>query len=183
MRKDKNFIKKIIDTFPERKTDKCFSVSELVIDYIQDDDATQRCYFTEGNREGFKINNKNKIEINLFSIDGCFFADDDTKRCDGIVFDEKEICFFELKLNVISNKGSKKRERFNDAINQLENTITYLKNGNENKVAFCELMPEAFICMNNKSYPSNKASINQKKVKFLDRNKIPLYDKNEKTFE
>lgn len=183
MRNDEKFIDKIRNTFPDRLKNDCFSVSKLAVDYIQDNKNTQICYFTSGVLKGFKIENKHTKTINLFSIDGCFFADDDAKRCDGIVFDDIEICFLELKLNVTTKKGKNKRKRFNDAIIQLENTISFFKNNINDEDTFCKLLPEAYISMNKNSYPSDSASRKRKKVEFLERNSIPLIDKNIKVFE
>lgn len=180
MRKDRQFIDKIIETFPDRLTNECLSISQKDIDFIQDNEENQRCYFTGDTIEGFKIVNPNKKEINLFSVDGCFFSSDESKRCDGIIFDDKELCFFELKLNIVSKKGNKKRERFNSAIEQLETTIAFLIN---NKVGFCNLTPQAYICMFDNYYPSDNASIKRKKIAFLEKNNIPLFDKNIKQFK
>ena len=176
---DKLFIKEIIKILPDRLTKECFSISKKEINFIQDDEETQKCYFTKEITEGFKIINTNNKEINLFSLDGCFFASDDIKRCDGIVFNDKELCFFELKLNVVSKKGRNKRKNFNDAIEQLESTIDFF---NKNNMNFFHLNEEAFICMKKNTYPTNTASKNRKKIIFLEKNKIPLFDKNIKIF-
>ncbi len=180
MRTDKQFINQLINTFSDRHIDKCFYISEEKLDFIQDDEETQKCYFTNGEKDGFRIENPEKKEVNLLALDGCFFSDDEIRRCDGIVFDDKELCFFELKLNAFSSKGNKKRKNFKDAIEQLESTINFF---NQNDVDFSIFSKEAFVCMNNKSYPKNTATRNFKKVAFLKKNNIPLIDKNIKIFQ
>lgn len=183
MRNDKQFIQQLVEVFPDRKVLECLSISDLDMDFIQDNEETQRCYFTEGLPDGFKIINQKRKEINLLSVDACFFSGNDGKRCDGIVFDNKEICFFELKLNVESTKGSKKRKHFDYAIEQLESTITFFQsNPIIEEMESCNLSPEAYICMNDNSYPTDNASKKIKKVAFLVRNKIPLFDRNYKEF-
>ncbi len=140
------FINLLQQNLQDREIDSCISQSKLEIDFIQDDADTQKAYFTQGVEDGFKIINTNQKNISLLLLDGCFFTDNDGKRCDGIVFDNKELCLFELKLNVTSRRGTKKRERFNDAIEQLGITITFFNNVNQNILkSFSK--SSAFICM------------------------------------
>jgi len=127
MRKDKIFIEQIIKNFPDRFSNECLSISNLEIDYVQDNEENQKCYFTENQKVGFKIINNKKQEINLFSLDGCFFTYKDVKRCDCIIFNNIDLCFCELKLNVESVKGDKKRRHFDYAIEQLESSINFFK--------------------------------------------------------
>ena len=140
------FINLLQQNLQDREIDSCISQSKLEIDFIQDDADTQKAYFTQGVEDGFKIINTNQKNICLLLLDGCFFTDNDGKRCDGIVFDNNELCLFELKLNVTSRRGTKKRERFNDAIEQLGITITFFNNVNQNILkSFSK--SSAFICM------------------------------------
>lgn len=175
------FINLLQQSFKKREIDSCISQSNLNIDFIQDDAATQKAYFTQGVENGFKIINTNQKNISLFSLDGCFFTDSDGKRCDGIVFDDNEMCLFELKLNVTSQRGAKKRERYNDAIEQLGTTITFFNDVNQNilkSLSKCS----AYICMPTQSYPRNTATKTQKKVLFLQKYRVELFDENEKEF-
>ena len=160
-------------------TEGCWSISQLEVDYIQDEEETQRVYFTGGAIEGFKIVNTSKKEINLLAVDGGFMAKDTCKKCDGVVFDDEELCFFELKLNMTSGSKKKKVKNFKTAIEQLESTITFFKNN----IDFCALNLEAYLCMKDNSYPKSTASRTQKRVAFLNKNSIPLFDKNKKEFK
>lgn len=174
------FINLVQQSFQEREIDNCVNQSNLKIDFIQDDAGTQ-AYFTHGIGNGFKIINPNQKDISLFSLDGCFFTDSDGKRCDGIVFDKNELCLFELKFNVTSRRGIKKRERYNDAIEQLGATITFFNNVNQNILkSFSK--SSAYICMPTQSYPRNPATKTHKKVAFLEKYGVKLFDKNEKEF-
>jgi len=175
------FINLLKQNFQEREVDSCISQSNLNIDFIQDDTDTQKAYFTQGVEEGFRIINTNQKNISLLSLDGCFFTNDDMKRCDGIVFDDNELCLFELKLNVTSRRSAKKRERYKDAIEQLGTTITFFNNVNQN-ILNSVSKSSAYICMPTQSYPRNTAANTQKKVLFLQEYGIELFDKNEKEF-
>ncbi len=88
---------------------------------------------------------------------------------------------FELKLNVTSQRGAKKRERFNDAIEQLGETITFFNNVNQ-VILESFSKSSAYICMPTQSYPRNTATKTQKKVLFLQEYGIELFDENEKEF-
>lgn len=183
MRKDQQFIQKLKEKYPNRLKDECVSISILDEDFIKDDKKGQSCYFTRGIPDGFQIINNNEKEINLLALDDCFFTQNDEKRCDGIVFDDVDLCFFELNFEMESSRGKRKKKKFFEAIEQLESTFQFFGiNTNQTSNDFCGLNIKAYICMKANSYPSNPATIKQKRVDFLERNRIPLIDKNRKEF-
>lgn len=152
---------------------------------IQDDINSQKPIIIVNNSiDGFHIKNYSKSLISLIAVDGCLYKSNDGERCDGVIFGLNDICFFELKFNITSDRGQRKRENFKKAISQLESTINYFKtcfvSTNKNLLEF---NLEAFVCMQDTSYPRDKASRNQKKVEFLERNGIPLFDENIKEFK
>ncbi len=180
MKKDQHFINTLIAAFPERKTEECLSTSTKIIDYIQDDKKTEKSFFSKQEVNGFTIINKKQKTINLFSFDGCFFSSKDKKRCDGIVFDSVDLCFFELRLNVNSRRNTVRKKKYIEAIAKLEDSINYI---NENiTISTIGLKPQAYIVMQENKYPSNSATMFEKEVAFLEKNKVQLFSKNAKVF-
>jgi len=181
-KKDKEFIKQLVESFPNKPTKDCLSISKKSVDYIQDGEDNERCYFTDRIDNGFKIINSKNKSVNLFATDDCFFSGKvkNLKKCDGIIFDDKELCFFELKLKMTTKNEQTKQERYTDAIEQLESTISFFQN---NKINYNSLIPQAYICMFNEYYPTNRTSTKYKREKFFERNNVSLHNKNTKEFK
>jgi len=115
------------------------------------------------------------------ALDACFFQSDDPKRCDCILFDDRYLCFVELKLNV--NVRRQAADKLNDARRQLGSSIQFFK---------IKILPhlssavayklEAYAVMQDNIYPSNRASRNTVFVRFLEEHGVALFEKNTKSF-
>jgi hypothetical protein len=176
------FKAKLQEVIEKAISDNCFEYTSEKVSHIEDLGENQKCSFTNNAIDTFKITNQTNAEICLLSVDGCWFKSDDDSRCDGIVFNNREICFFELKLNAVSNRNKTKKENFKKAVSQLESTINFIKESFVAKNLKIEHTMQAFVCMRPKSYPNNTATISQKRVEFLEKNSIPLFPENEKIF-
>ncbi len=177
-----NLKKNFLTVMAGELSESCFEKTSNDETFIDDLGINQKCGFTTSSTNTFKILNPAKKDLYLLSVDGCWFDSSDKSRCDGIVFDDKELCFFELKLNSTSTKNKRRKENFKKAISQLETTINYTKKSFLDKKVMIKHKMEAFICMRMNSYPSNKAYLTNKRVEFLIKNKLPLFHENKKTF-
>lgn len=184
MKNVKNFIDDITELFNSCKITDCITKTTQAEFLIQDDETTQRPYITfQQNSNGFRIINSSNTELFLLAVDGCLFKSDQGERCDGVILGINDVCLFELKFNTTSTRGNRKRENFKKAISQLESTIDFFKTSFHSKSKnIFDYNIEAYICMPDTSYPRDRASRNQKKVSFLEKNGVPLYDENIKEF-
>jgi len=134
--------------------------------YIYDSDEEQRCFIDkEGNHSTgaqlFKVINHNNQNIRFLAIDKCLFFDSDKfKRCDCLIYDEKYLCFIELKkVDTTRNRNSAKKT----ARAQLYSTITIFKE----KFDFENRIVEAYLCVGYKpTKPAILASSQSAKVAF-----------------
>jgi hypothetical protein len=100
-------------------------------------------------------------------------------HCDAILFNEKDFCFVELKLNASSLKDRAIMTNRKKAISQLENTLdkfdTVLsKNYNGlNLEAYVSTIP---------IYPRNNTAFQALARVFLEKNGVPLLEENSKIF-
>ncbi|MDD4730149.1 MAG: hypothetical protein PHN55_15535 [Dysgonamonadaceae bacterium] len=178
----KQFKATLIEVIGEALSESCFENTSENLKYIDDLGDNQKCTFTNNEKDTFRINNPTEKELYLLSVDGCWFRSSDKSRCDGIIFDDLVLCFFELKLNATSTRNKRKKDNFKKAISQLEETINHTRTAFHTNNVELEHNLEAYVCMRPNSYPNNKASVNQKRVEFLERNRIPLFPENEKSF-
>ena len=87
--------------------------------------------FTESTPNSFNVQNPNETRIHLIAIDqglDAFLKDYTGKRPEGILLNKNNLCFIELKLNVVSEEEKKQTKRIEEAIKQFDNFIPYLKN-------------------------------------------------------
>jgi hypothetical protein len=95
--------------------------------------------------------------------------------CDAVIFDEKDFCFLEFKLNASSLK--KVVQNRVKAISQLSNTIDLFDEKLDRNYEGLHL--EAYIATP-LSYPRNDASWKKLAVEFLEKYGIPIFETNEK---
>lgn len=119
------------------------------------------------------INNQ-KADVCLVKVDKCLIRDNDPK-CDCILFDAKKLYFVEIKN---SSPGTRKDKR-NKAIKQLEATIGRLK---DNAIDLKHYDAQAIICFQTNDRRPIQATISDKQVAFLEKNKMPLFEANEISF-
>ncbi len=188
MRKDKFMISLLKKVFPARPIDKCldFDIQERF--YICEDSVTNVSYILrngdEQTNEGFLVINPEQKEIYLLSIDNCFFTSHDEyteQRCDCVVFDNRCFCFLELKLNAYEPKQAVKHSR--KARKQLGAMIVFFQKAfDEASKSLSDFELEAFIAMRQNIYPKKRSSRDIIFVKFLEKYRVPLYEKNVKEF-
>jgi hypothetical protein len=100
-------------------------------------------------------------------------------HCDAILYNEKDFCFIELKLNASSLKDRAIMTNRKKAISQLENTLDKFdailsKNYNGlNLEAYVSTIP---------TYPRNNTAFQALARVFLEKNGVPLFEENSKIF-
>jgi len=153
---------------------------------IAENATTKQTYIVSNTEKSIDIDNcleiKNPLsqEINHMSIDGCFLTSQhgyNGEKCDLVVFDNSKFCFVELKTNAESKKLRSKNLK--KARNQLGATINYF---DDNDLDFTTHELEAYIILKNKLYPTDKASIKERRKKFFDEYEVDLLEKSEIVF-
>jgi hypothetical protein len=122
----------------------------------------------------FKIINPNapRNPVYLLAIDNCFFnVRYQKKRIDCLVFNNLELCFVELKLDIKSSSEQSKLDRIEDAIEQIEATINFFKDhffqASQDFLKLGFKIYQAYIVFpSQSSYPRSSASKNTRKLKF-----------------
>jgi len=104
---------------------------------ILDHEINKRCYIVSENGQ-FKVSNSCQKELNFIAIDNCLFDSSDGERSDCMIFDDKIICFIELK-NCKNKNISKNRKK---AKSQLISTIKFFKDKFD-----LDFELEAYICV------------------------------------
>jgi len=179
-------IEKLRDKFDKSRVNNCLSIDNRDKFLIAENDTTKQAYIvpnTETNIDVdncLEINNPLSKEINHISIDGCFLSqqhDYDGEKCDLVVFDNSKFCFVELKTNAESSKLRYKNLK--KARNQLGATINYF---DDNGLDFTTHNLEAYIILKNKLYPTDKASIKERRKKFFDEYEVDLFERSEINF-
>lgn len=106
---------------------------------------------------GITVLNPDQLTIEVLAIDKCLIQDHEQTglgRCEGVMGNNKSICWFEIKKRRNHTEARKK------AYQQLENTIKYFRN----------LPPEwkqfALVALLRRS-PSRSSSFNERKLYFL----------------
>lgn len=159
--------------------DGCFTSEQRPSFVIIENGQTGRAEIVNQNSlSGFKIDNPQQKQILMVSIDGCLLDSRAGKRCDCLVFDNADLCFVELKLNVSSFKQSSSASK--EAREQLEASISYFKTILDELLTGMAL--EAFIVMKEQVYPRVRANRSNLFVSFQERTGVSLYEKNHKQF-
>ena len=125
----------------------------------------------------FTVINSKLENVNFLAIDGCIYqSEDNHKRCDFAVFNDKTFCFVELKLAERSKNRSIRRK---DALVQLDVTINKFKQ----LISFQGYTVEAFACVGYKStIPKSRASNTNKVKEFWDTHNVDLCAGNQVVF-
>lgn len=162
-------------TFSKIEKNRCL---ETIFDdkfEIYDCEKEKRCYLCE--KDGhFQVLNPNKKKIGFIAVDKClFFDDDEFKKCDCIVFDEKSICFVEIK----ECKPKRRKNHKKNAEKQLKATIKILKE----KIKIDKKI-EAYLCVGcSSTRPSRTASSKNAQAEFLRDFNAILFDGCQKEFK
>ena len=145
------------------------------------DRVGQCCYICTENPPNtlcfFTVTNPSEKPINFLAIDKCLISEDneDEKKCDCAVFDEKEFHFVEIKTASTASR-SKRRVK---AFEQLKHTIGLFKS----KIDFTNYDVFAMVCIGCKViYPRSTSSHMGRRmemsmrynVKFVEGNMIPF---------
>jgi len=138
----------------------------------------------------FEIKNPNSTQIHLLAIDMgfiSFLAGYRGKRPEGILLNQKDFCFVELKLNVTSSSTSIQKDRIDDAIAKFDNFIPDIKHRFLTLLAkdFMDLgfeKYEAYIVLPTNRTPRFSSSVANKQVNFLARHNVALFVTNIKVF-
>lgn len=159
--------------------------SYIVFEY----DETDSTIYFQGNDEIIKIENIN--EDNLFKvinkkqtvfipIDGKKgLIQDESSKCDFMIFDENTVCFVEVKLNATSIRDGKISHNRSKALEQIIKTIyTFDKKLNKD---YKGLRLEGYVCTP-KIYPRQNAAWENLAVEFLEEYGIPVFETNIKIF-
>ncbi|MEA1917779.1 MAG: hypothetical protein U9N42_09705 [Campylobacterota bacterium] len=172
-------IDELKEVFVNIKKNNCFKIiteEHFEIYDCKTEDASftiGRCYIKESG--DFQVLNPNKQEISFLAVDKCiFFDEDDTKRCDAIVYNNDTICFIEIKDCKPKNRSSRKK----DAKEQLRTTIKLF----ENKINI-EKNREAYMCVGtSQTRPSKLASGMDAVLEFEEDVNSVLFDGCKKNF-
>ena len=146
--------------------------------------------FAAKSSNSFEVGNPNRTRIHLIAIDqglDNFLEDYTGKRPEGILLNKNDLCFIELKLNVVSQNSITQTQRVEEAIEQFDNFIPYLKNRfNELSNNFMRLgfdKYEAYVVLPSSRYPRFSASTAIRKLAFGKRHGIELFETNLKVFQ
>ena len=130
-------INKLKSKFPHIEEENCLEIVNNKYFEILDHEIDKRCYIVSENGQ-FKVSNSCQKELNFVAIDNCLFDSSDVQRSDCMVFDNKIICFIELK-NCKNKNISKNRKK---AKSQLISTIEFFRDNFD-----LEFELEAYICV------------------------------------
>jgi len=188
MKKDEAMVTQLTEVFSQQAIQACLESESQANFYICDsphDDVNEKTFIAiTGNEQGFKISNPNQKTIYHLPLDHCFcdhLATYQGQRCDCIIFDDTYFCFAELKLNVTSHR--KATDESAEAREQLGAVIEYFKNSFQAVTKdFLDYNLEAYIVMQRKIYPKQRARLDLIRGRFLERYGVELYEKNEKEF-
>lgn len=105
---------------------------------------------------------------------------------EGILLNNQDLCFIELKLNVISSSAITQTDRIEDAIAQFADLISDLKarflNISKNFMAL-GFKYEAYIVLPSNKYPRSSSMSKNRRASFLMKHKIELFETNIKEFD
>lgn len=179
-------IDEIKSKFGEQRTENCLSSENRTEFYIAENDQTNRSYIVPDTEESIDLDKcftvKNKLEKNVshISIDNCFLTSQYEyagEKCDFIAFTDEKFCFVELKTNAAKKKQTRKNMK--KARNQLGATTDYF---DDNEIDFSQHTLEAYIVLKNKLYPTDQASIKERRKKFFDQYEVDLFEESEVAF-
>ena len=130
-------INKLKSKFSHIEEENCLEIINEKYFEIFDHEIDKRCYMVSENGQ-FKVSNSCQKELNFVAIDNCLFDSLDGERSDCMVFDDKIICFIELK-NCKNKNISKNRKK---AKSQLISTIEFFRDNFD-----LEFELETYICV------------------------------------
>jgi len=146
-----------------------------------------RCSLTSS--LSFAVNNPNNTNIHLLAIDqglDAFLAGYKGKRPEGILLNQKDFCFVELKLNVTSASESTQTSRIEEAIEKFDNFIPDIKNRfltlAKDFISSGFTKYEAYIALPPTKYPRYSSSTAKRRTDFLKRHGVALFETNIKMF-
>lgn len=135
-----------------------------------------KCYiFDNDDIIHFTVKNPNQKEIHFLAIDKCLFFDE-TKKCDCAVFDNKTICFIEIKETDRNKSFHNKNAR--------EQLLKSIKDFKE-KIDFSGKRLEAYMVVGvnfAKTTPASKARDLITQLEFEDLGVVLFQNGNEKIF-
>jgi len=180
-------IEQLKNAFGVQRTLNCFSKDDRIHFYIAENDATSQSYIVPLSEEPlldtdkcWVIKNPDNHEINHVSIDACLLTEQHgytDRKCDFVAFSDDKFCFVELKSNAYSQ--NRVRANLNSAIEQLGQTINHF---DDNGIDFSLYDLEAYIVFKNHLYPTNSASIQQRKIQFYNDYEVELIESSEVEF-
>ena len=104
-------INNLINKYSNIISKNCFKNKKDSLFFIEDRDKKITIFNNkeEAKSQFFTVTNKKNKQITFLKVDNCIFLDKDGKRCDSILFDDKEFLFIELKrINKSSTSKSMK---------------------------------------------------------------------------
>ena len=154
--------------------DRCLTIiSERnfgIYDYGEDSNLPCKIILNGLNKDVFRVENNNQIEINFIAIDHCILDNTGPKKCDCVLFTDSDFSFIEIKMPSSIKQRSKRKK---DAYKQLESTISIFKgSGIFHNVT---LNKEAIVCiLGRETYPT-RLSVNFERAKyFMDKYSVDL---------
>jgi hypothetical protein len=172
----KLFIEK---AYPQIVQNSCLEITKDLEFSIYDSEIG-RCFIQKEDDAiiHFTIKNPNQKEIGFLAIDKCIFMDNDNiKRCDCAVFDNKTFCFIEIK-----ETNQRKSENSRKAREQLLTTIREFKD----KIDFSDKRLEAYVVVGldfKKVSPASKSQDLLSTLRFERLGVTLFHDGNEKKFK
>ncbi len=169
----------ITTAFPEAEPNACL---QAVIDEtfcIYDHAEFKRC-FIQNDPDGvrhFTVTNDTGKPIYLLAVDGCLMTSSEPSRCDCVVFNDKTLCFIEIK----TTSFSQRKEQRKKAENQLEASLNYFRE----KIHFDEKHDiEAYVCLlDSKKFTPCIRSGSVSRVLEFEEMGVSLFYDNKKLFD
>lgn len=152
-------------------TKNSFEFTEEKVFFIYDEKNTEQPVRIVSSKDPshLTITNQNCKLICLIKTDNCLL-DDETRKCDCILFDDTKLFFIEIKnVNTKGRQASKI-----EAVKQLGITIELLKE----KIDFSPYLTAAVICLKSFRPYITSASTNTARASFLEKHRVRLEEGN-----
>jgi hypothetical protein len=110
--------------------EKCVTLADAdpieIFDCYDCEPASQRSFVksTEAQPVHFTLANPDRATLVFTALDNCLFTSADVARCDFMIGNEEKMFFVEIK----NSNASKRRQRRRQAIDQLDSTLTIMRN-------------------------------------------------------
>lgn len=183
---DEIYLQKVFKDYASSIED--FIIESTTNEHIVDSQEMKICGFVsktfgleeEYSEKYFSVENPSSKPFSLVQIDNAIIKmTAETKKCDCLIVNGRNICFIEFKTNARSTKKTTINKNYKAAVGQIEATIDifnkYYKTINTEITSIKGKEVKAFICLR-KGYPRTTSTQINYQDDFAQKNKgIPLY--------